>query len=550
MGGMQGPLVIVPKSMPVKYGEIAKALGKAGFPLVEAPPFTQGSRMMFNRGLNGGSNYFILVETAADRLRAFMINPADSREASFLPKKHLIVSVGKGFSGMAKFCDDVVAAALHQSEKKPKSTYFLQAHYHLGSIGETGLNVIEGMRDDGLSSFEDCAVLLALNNADFAAQTMHNNFSLGLFRHMERVLGSAGISAIAGIEATMPVFSHEPWLRKIGYNVDANPNPNGPHVLLLATRPGALQEIVAQSFSKRPYEYAPCAADCADMGHVLENIRKGRQGESIAIIAAHPTCEGVLPQVGILDRMMYGEISVERTISMIKKYFDALACFNSTLRPSDEVDFGRIREEIARAFEGKLDVEFRKRMKNINHAEEYLKSIVSKWGVKYGRNLSRNTINMAFSAEMSERHGKRRIFEPDSHRQTLPYRNFPLAGAVWVNGVGGFGTGHTNVITGRKSQKPTVAQVINTLRGKNGKIEIDPRVYATMSDDRMMIPPQRTEGSYVEKALDFGRKLLAYITRQGPVLLKDAWKSAFGRKNGQADLHSLERIGHGSAYYP
>ncbi|OIO22019.1 hypothetical protein COV61_03465 [Candidatus Micrarchaeota archaeon CG11_big_fil_rev_8_21_14_0_20_47_5] len=527
----------------------------AGFPLVDVSPFTTKTRCMFKR--REGSNFSILVETAGGKLRAFMSNPDETRESAELPYNKIVVSISEGLRKDGRFIDGVVQNAIALSAKKPSNIFCIQLHYHLGRIGETILNTPNGMMDDGVSSFGACATNLAFWHTDYSIQTMHNNFSAKLFLQMQKTLSSAGITAIPGMEATLPIYFKEPWLLR-DYT-DKNPNPNGPHVLLFASSPEIMAEMQKKHFSKSPYQYAPCTHVRDDMEMVLGKI-KGKYGKNISIVFAHPMCDSFLPQVGLLERALYGEMPIKKLLNLIETYAQGVACFNSTLSKDDSVDFGKIRSEVETAFEGREQTKFhlKCRLSNIDGAEEFVRFLLNKWGGKYGTKMSRNTINLAFASEMKERFGTLKLFEPDSHNQNLLY-TLPFGGAYlyWIRQVGDFGKGHNRLWLPEGSRALNAKEFVFLLH-EAGKLEeeavISPTIYSEMKDGIPSISGERSRITLPQKLFDLLEKGYNYLFHQGIVLAKDTWKSLLRKyeRDPMAELSGQDLIymKRGSAFWP
>jgi|GEM_PF-2585479 len=556
-----GTQIVMPSSMPSRTGGLVRELGRRGFPLVEAGPFTNNTRVMLNRGLNGGSNFFILVETAGNRLRVFMMDPDETREAANMPYGKMVLSFTEGkFSRerFAKFVDRVAKAAMELSAKKPNNTYFYQMHFHLGSIGDTLLNTENGMLDDGVSSFTACAINAAFTHTDGFVHTMHNNFKPELFERMQKTLWAAGIIAIPGREATLPIYNREPWLEGV-YNTEANPNPNGPHTLILADSAWTQAQIGRAHFSNSKYQYAPSSHAHDDMERVLSEI-KNRHGERAAIIFAHPTCDSNLPQVGLLDRVFYGEISVRVAEDLVQKYAQGIACFNAALDPHDVLDFEKIREKIEGTFGKNGQFQYKKRMLNMRDAEGYVKYLLDKWGAHYGRVPSRNTLNLAFAAEMGEKFGTAKIYESDAHNHNRLYaRLFGGRMVHWIRQMNDFGKGHVRLwLPPEENRKLSAREFVSLLhRLKNGEekdAKLGAVVHSIMQEGVPMIAPERERVTLPQKLFDVAEKMYYYIAKQGIVLADDTWKAILRKIKKEPMLevndHDVMVMNRGSAWWP
>ncbi len=554
---MGGPITIVPKTVvPVRARDVITEMKRAGFPLVDGEPFSSNARFMFNRGLEGGSNFFVLVETAGNKFRAFMMNPDESREAASLPYTKTIISLSEGFSLKgAKFLDKMLEAVQRESAKKPGNVYFIQMHFHLGKMGGIPFNTPNGMLDDGVSSFGSCAVNAAFAHTDYFAQTMHNNFKYSLFLSMEKALVSAGIIALPGVEATLPIHFREPWLP--GEHTGPNPNPNGPHMLLIAESPELQREIQGKYLPGGYYKYAPSTHATKNMEEVLSEIKRD-YGNRVLTVVAHPTCNNWLPEVGLLDRILYGEISIERGRALVKEYVQAVACFNQ-LVPEELVDFGKIREEVRSAFEGRNRHELNRRMGNIKEAEEFVRILLNKWG-KYGTTPSKNTLNMAFAAEMAERFNTVKIFESDSHNQNrLYYFLFWDRLFYWIRQVSDFGKGHTRLwLPEEKNRKLTPQEFIRLFHDIKSGMEADAKlgavIHSEMKGGVPAVSEERERMTLPQKLFDWVEKYLYYYaTKQGIVLTSDTLRAILRKWKGDpmaVSSPNLLNSARGSAWWP
>ncbi|MEM2963698.1 MAG: hypothetical protein QXW70_03630 [Candidatus Anstonellales archaeon] len=549
---------IIKKSVvPTRTRDVIAEMKRIGFPLVDGEPFTSNARFMFNRGLEGGSNFFVLLETAGDKFRAFFLNPDESREAAALAYKHTVISLSEkmGLKG-TKFIDTLVEAVQRESSKKPKNVYFIQMHFHLGKIDKVLLNTTKMMLDDGVSSFGSCAINAAFAHTDYFIQTMHNNFKYILFLKMEKTLSQANITALPGIEATLPLYFREPWLPS--KHTGPNPNPNGPHILLIGNSPQLEREIYEKYFIGGYYDYAPSTHVTKDAEKILSELTQN-YGKRLLIVVAHPACDSKLPEVGLLERILYGEISVEKGLDLVRKYAQAVAFFNSTVDPYDFVDFEKIKSKVKSTFEGRNNAELYRRMSNINEAESFVNLILNKWSAKYGTKLSKTTLNLAFCQEMAERFRTQKIYESDSHSQPRLY--FFLANGkifYWLKQINDFGKGHTRLWLPPNSNKRLSPQELVALfhdlkDGKETNARLDAIIYSQMQDGILKISKERESNTLPQKVFGLLEKLYFYITKQGIVLANDTLKAIL-RKNKEDPMaivgSDLSNSARGSVWWP
>ena len=500
---------------------------------------------VFNRAinpdgkLNGKSSYNVCVLLQDNMLRAFMSNPDESREAaSFDFDSYVSIFTYKiGLGG--NFAAKVARKAEELSAKKAGNAYRIFLHNHLADMGGVELNNGEGgglMKDDGISG--DSALLLCaiLHNADYVAVTSHNHFIIEPWKKFAIEAEKYGICLVPGIEATLTIHEYDPWLA--GTREGSQPTPNGPHTLLLFDSPELADEFWHGHFSERPYDYAPNASKGVGIDKVYSDIERNYPGR-IAILAAHPACETVLPDVGLLNRLSKGEISVGELRALLERTH-GMELFNAAL---DESPF-QLEDYMHQVDECQhFDREEKVRRKgNIVAAAKYLQEIVLRHLGSAA--LTPNNLNLALAKEYGG--SKTCIAGSDSHNFNWLYTSFSfITRFFWfIKDMGAFGQAHNTLwLAKEQEQKPSAADIVSFIAGsilpasktKLAGAEWKARVFSEMKDGAVRVTEARGDIAWTQKVFDFAENLYYKIFKQGKVLAGDTFKQA----KKQGELHEF-----------
>jgi hypothetical protein len=522
-----------PKNISKAHKDLAEALAKRGFFLSQGvladryyekgKPDSQ-SFFVYNRAINpdgtfnGKSNYNVCVLEGKRRLRVFFANPDESPQAANLGYNEYLSLYSFSGGNTINFAEKVAEAAYSMSLIKPENAYRIIIHNHLSRLSGAALNKAGSMYDDGCSPDGAFLQNALLANADFIALTSHNHFLPVLWRKFAQESAKYGVQLIAGFEATLPIFQHEPWLA--GTEEGKRHNPNGPHIVLLFSDEQVAAEFWSRYFSGRTYSYAPCASSFVELSKIYDII-DGQYRKSIARLVAHPVCDVSLPDVGLANRVAKGEITVEEMGRIIMRS-QGIALFNMTLGDS-VLDFGLYHRQVDEC--GYFDAaEKERRHKNIEEARRYFTSLLEKH--QLGRKLSPNNINMALAAEFG------RITLPytdtDSHNFDWAYTD--LGFSLWmVRSMSLLWQGHnTLLLPSVPAKKPSSSDIVMFLID-NKSIEgavWSAHVFFESKDGFVRIANKRKEATFAQKAFNWLEKMYYLATKQVPVLASDTISQA------------------------
>ncbi|MFA4982685.1 MAG: hypothetical protein WC588_00565 [Candidatus Micrarchaeia archaeon] len=487
-----------------------------------APSMSVFSRAMGPGGSpNAKSSYNVILFEDKGCLRAMMANPEESRSAAQLGFDRLITCFKySGGKGQEAFISNVIRAAEENSALKPALSYRIFLHNHLSEIGGVPLNVVDGMQDDGRSSDRAFLANAILFNADIAIVTCHNHFPDMGWRKFSDEAGKYGISVVPGFEATLPLSESIPCDIP---NRGKIPNPNGPHVLLLFDSPSLASRFWGENFSIRPYEYAPCASQGVELLRIYDIIDNGEEYRGkVARLIAHPACDVGLPDVGIVNRLAKGEISLSDMVGIFRRS-QGIGHFNAAVGTAP-LDFDAYKKDVERCSHFS-DAEKSRRLANISESEAFMRELLIRQGL--GRALSPNNINIAIAKEFTSKDGPIGFMDTDGHNFDWFYtRAGPL---FWFNrALGPFAAGHNWIrLKGLPKVRPDAKWMVEFLHGMH-KDEIEegkPKVYAASTKDGIsIVDPNRAAASIPQKIVNALESFYYYTHKQGRVLASDYFK--------------------------
>jgi len=475
---------------------------------------------VYNRGIkedgsfSGKSNYNIMVVRTRDALRVSMSNPDESPAATNFGFKELIVrlkySPGKDCGA---FVSNVINATMAYSALKPELTYRFYTHNHLSEIGGEELNVARNMRDDGKASDRVFLANLLLFNADGVAVTCHNNFPEKGWRVFAGEALKYGISVIPGIEATLPLSEFD---SRLGSTYGDLPSPNGPHVVLLFESPELASSFWQQHLSKRKFAYAPSASQNVELLKLFDTIDRDYPRQ-IARLLAHPACDVGLPDLGIVDRLAKGEISVEEMIGIIRRS-QGIGFFNPLVGKTP-LDLDKYERQVmdCRHFS---DDEKTRRISNIDGAKRYLSGILLRH--RLGSVLSPNNINIALAKEFPALG----YMDTDAHDSDPLYTR--VGGAFvwgkWFSLAGGY-----NRVRFKDAPlaRPDAKWAVRYFFGKHAceVEEAKPKVFYVIDNNGVSdVAPGRKEVPFLQKAFNLLQAFYYYTHKQGIVLASETIK--------------------------
>jgi hypothetical protein len=528
----------IPSNVHAIHKKLGVALATKGFYLAGssyadqyAKPNNSDSQTLFvyNRGINadgtpnGKSNYNVCVLCDRGVLRVFMSDPDESEAAKHFGCDKYFYNFTYKVGAGDEFVQKVMQTTDMLSAKKAESSYRIFIHNHLKEMGGVVLNSgNKDMKDDGLSSDQALLLNIILHNGDYCSVTLHNNFLRKAWEKLAAEALKYGIQIIPGFEATMPTYQFPGWLA--GTDLKNRRNLNGPHIVLLFPNAGEAEQFWKEYFStKRPAAYAPLASADVELMPMFYTI--GGRYPNIAIVCAHPACDTSLPDVDPLSRLAKGEIDMNYLDQMMSRVH-ALEMFNTTVKQGQSYGLsdylGQVRSN------GYFDdAEKNRRGRNIYAAFRFFSNLVLGRDWKKGEPappLDLIRLNMKFAEYCSSKYKSFKLVGTDSHHFNEHYAK---AGPLFwfVRDMGSFAQGH-NVLKLPEvpSAKPDAAQIVSFL---NKRSEIPGAEWGTVlfaettEDGRTTITKERLDKSWTQKIYDFGEKMLAYVSRQGPVLYSD-----------------------------
>lgn len=465
------------------------------------------------------SNYNVLLLEGKDYLRVMMANPEESRSASQLGFDKLITTFKySGGKDCEAFISNVVRAAAENSQLKSEKSYRIFLHNHLSEIGGTALNIANGMQDDGRSSDKAFLANLLLFNADVSVISCHNHFPSAGWTKFSNEASKYGISLVPAFEATLPLS------KTILHNKDhpeGVPNPNGPHVLLLFDSPELAVSFWKENFSKRTYEYAPCASQNVELLSIYDIIDRDYSGRIVRLIA-HPACDIGLPDVGIVNRLAKGEISVSDMKAIFSRS-EGIGHFNAAVGTA-LLDFKAYQKDVEKCSHFS-DGEKARRLANISEAEGFINELLIRQGL--GKVLSPNNINIAIAKEFTSKEGPIGFMDTDGHNFDWLYTQ---AGPLfWFNrALGPLAAGHNWIrLKSLPSVRIDAKWIIEFLCGMH-KDEVEegkPKVYSLSTKDGLsVVDPSRSGTPLSQKIVNAVEAFYYYTHKQGRVLASDYTK--------------------------
>jgi len=474
---------------------------------------------VYNRGINedgsfsGKSNYFVMVLRTEGSLRVFMSNPDESNAATQFGFDKLIVrmkyTTGKNCD---TFVENVVKTTLKYSSLKPELSYRYFVHNHLSEIGGEMLNVVDNMRDDGRASDRAFLLNLLLYHADTGIVTCHNNFpenGWGIFA--EEAL-KYGIGTVPGFEATLPLTEKDQRLLP-PYN-DA-PSTNGVHIGFLFNSRKLASSFWEKNFSNRADKYAPCASQGVELLKIYDLIDRVYAGMMVRL-AFHPACDVELPDVGIVNRLAKGEISVDEMIAILLRS-QGIGHFNVELSTTP-LDFEKYKLDVANC-NYFSDEEKTRRIANINGAQRYFTDLLIRH--RLGSVFSPNNINIALAREFPAAG----FMDTDGHDFGWFYTKIwkLLLHSHWP---GPLAAGHNWIMFKEPpATRPDAKWMVEYLLGKHKDEvkEAKPKVYYVLDKKTGVsdVAPGRKKVPLPQKIFNLGRKLFYYTHRQAIVLATD-----------------------------
>ncbi|MEM4554514.1 MAG: hypothetical protein QXT25_01545 [Candidatus Anstonellaceae archaeon] len=465
--------------------------------------FVYGRSFEPDGSINSKSAFNICVLDTGRRLRVWFSSTEFSPQATQFGYHQYIHFFSFSAGNLSKFIAQVVDEAIKASWCKPESSYRIFIHNHLAELGGVNLNNALQMYDDGRSSSAALLYNLVLSHADFVAITHHNHFLLAPWKRFEAQAAKYGVSLIAGFEATLPIFQFEPWLA--GTPEGKVHNPNGPHIVLLFDSPALASEFWGRYFSGRPqYKYAPTASAGVELFAIYDEIDKKYSGR-IAKLIAHPVCDVSLPDVGLVNRVAKGEISVSEMLQLINRS-SGIAVFNLSLNDKP-IDFGLYADQVKECSYFSKE-EKQRRLKNIAEAEEYFNSIVKAAGLE---GLTPNNVNFALSLQFSKTLIP--FVDTDAHNFDWGYTN--LGPFHWmIRSMGLFAAGHNTLsFDTLPSAKPSPTEVVHFIE-KKGKVEGCRwafTLFSEIKDGRLQITLKRRESAWSQKIFNLLEKAYYYV---------------------------------------
>ncbi len=535
-------VIPTPKKLQGISGDISDGLGAIGLNRIISPKFVKrydsDTIEVYNRAaikdsfsFSGKSNFFVTLLYTGNTVRAWVSDPDQSAAAAkygFDKYVHSFTFAG-GLSN--RFVTKLTKTAAALMANKPENQYRVDLHTHLGSMSGTPLNSgstdpHKMMYDDGLSADHDMGLQAIISNLDAIGLSSHNSFRYREFVQFASEMQKFGISIIPGIEATLPLQEHELWLK--GSDREKLRNPNGPHYGLYFKTPEEARDFYEAHLSDRSlYSYSPCASAGVELDTLLSQM-KGKG----ATIANHIACDLGLPQVGLLDRLIYGEISVAEFKEKLLKS-DGLEMFNIIVEDGI-FDFKEIHAKVDRVNAEKYPhfdaVEMVRRHRNIMDAKEWLLSLFKKYQEEMGGTsvMSNKNLTKLVAIWAEKEGGLLRVVGADEHNFNELYTKLL---AFWtVKKMGAFAKGwNTLALPAVPEKKPDASGIVSYMMNRKSspfpEAKWSCNVFYELKNGIWQITDERSSDGTMINIWNGLKTLWIKITKQGNVLVDDARKA-------------------------
>lgn len=248
-------------------------LQRNGFKQVESPYLTQKNEVVYNRGTEGKSNFFVFVKQSSLGVFVKYFDPDANKRLDDCMKRHVFTGLSSKSDERADKIIDEVAVA---SSNKPDNAYSLILHGHWKSV--------EGRRfyaDDGASSDKLIVRDMMYHHADFDFTGHHNIVDLGVHEKIRQVEEPANISRAVSTEVTLRMFPD---------------NGNGPHLMVWSHQPHTMLRLEKEFLQRNDYRLIfPSLATYMDPGLFLQWLHRELELKSVAVGIAHPFASVPLP---------------------------------------------------------------------------------------------------------------------------------------------------------------------------------------------------------------------------------------------------------------
>ena len=462
---------------------IVKELGaipKEGRPVL-------ATERIYNLGLNKSqerSNVFVftLWNKANDSVTVLMSSPRADYQAPAMNSGEIYFKKEFRKGEPEKIARDVAAKASKEALAKHPQEYRMQVHVH-------GREDFDGSRffDDGASNIASIVRRAMLHNMDVLVFTPHNSLDLKSFARLQKVCSFLGITAVLGLELTMPLV---------------NGHVNGPHHLLMVGSKDAAMHIgnnilvLRESSLKMPSYWRALGGNTLldDVYKILEPLRKIGQA---ALGAAHPVNYNsnalAIKAVGLISAADMNQISVQSALSLAKS-LDFMEAWNRSISP---------------AFMPLENTEL------YNH----LTGLVHKFNLGDFQRANANMFNLAVAMNLDKHHGGQSVFGSDDHA-TPPLDERYLTGGDYL------GAGYSFFRSGRRLSS---AEIVEKIADRS--LGLSSHIYTETDAGMLQVARARVEMP-ARMAAAFGKLKGRVLENYIRVLISDAFgfigKGEFG----------------------
>ena len=243
----------------------------SGFKPVDSHYLTQRNELIYNRGSDGRSNFFVFVKKSPLGVFVKYFDPDPGKPLDDCMKRHYFSGLGSD-----ERAERIIGSIRAASSNKPDDAYSLILHGHWKSVEGTRL-----YGDDGASGDRLIIRDMMYHHADFDFTGHHNMVDLGVHERIKGVEAPALIGRAVSTEVTLRMYPD---------------NGNGPHLMVWSHKPQTMQELERDFLGRNDYRLIfPSLATYMDPGLFLQWLHRELESRNVAVGIAHPFAEVPLP---------------------------------------------------------------------------------------------------------------------------------------------------------------------------------------------------------------------------------------------------------------
>jgi hypothetical protein len=462
---------------------IVKTLGvipKEGRPVI-------ADERIYNLGLNKSQNrsnvfVFTLWNQSRDSVTVLMSSPRADYQSPAMDRSEIYFKKEFRKGNPEKIARMVADRAAKEALAKHPQEYRMQIHVHAKSD-------FDGSRffDDGASNIASIVRRSMLHNMDVLVFTPHNSLDLKSFARLEKVCASLGITAVLGLELTVPLIKD---------------HVNGPHHLLMIGSRDAAIDIGSNILSLRESDLKmPSYWRALGGNTLLDDVYKylaPLRAEGLAAVgAAHGMNYNsnaiAIKAVGLLSAADVGQIDFQ-TAKSIAKSLDFYESWNRSISPDSMP---------------------------LNNSElfNYLSGLIPKFNLGDFKGANANMLNLAFALNEDKHYLGQSTFGSDDHA-TPPLDHRYLVGGDYL------GAGYSFF---RSDRKLTAEEIVSKCADKS--LDLSSHIYTEMDGGMLQVAQNRVDMP-ARLAAVFGKLKGKVLENYIRVLVADAFgfigKGEFG----------------------